>query len=84
MPLVYMRFQVSGQIWICEFVEADQAAATLRTLRVGAADKIREMAQRGGALKNLESRQMLEYGISSGRGGVTLNLTPEQFARLKV
>jgi hypothetical protein len=84
MPLVYMRFEVFGPIWICEFVETDQAGTTLRTLRVGAADKIREMAQRGGALRNLESRQMLEYGISSGRGGVTLNLTPEQYARLKV
>ena len=63
MPLVYMRFEVSGQIWSCEFVETDPAGTTLRTLRVGAADKIREMAQRGGALKNLESRQMLEYGI---------------------
>lgn len=84
MPRVYMRFEVTGQIWICDFVESDQVGATLRTLRVGAADKIREMAQRGGALRNLESRQMLEYGISSGRGGVTLNLTPEQYARLKV
>jgi len=84
MPLVYMRFEVSGPVWICEFVETDQAGTTLRTLRVGAADKIREMAQRGGALRNLESRQMLEYGISSGRGGVTLNLTPEQYARLSL
>jgi hypothetical protein len=26
---------------------------------------------------NLEGRQALEMGISSGRGGVTLKLTPE-------
>jgi len=41
-------------------------------LRVATPDKVREMAELGGALSNLESRQMLEYGIESGRGGVTL------------
>jgi hypothetical protein len=41
------------------------------------------MAERGGALSNLESKQMLEYGITSGRGGVTLKLTTEQLANLK-
>jgi hypothetical protein len=28
-------------------------------------------------------RQSLDMGISNGRGGVTLKLTPEQFAKLK-
>jgi len=44
-----------------------------RKLTFATADKVREMAERGGALSNLESRQMLEYGIQSGRGGVTLS-----------
>jgi hypothetical protein len=31
----------------------------------------------------LEARLMLEQGIETGRGGVFLKLTPEQYARLK-
>jgi hypothetical protein len=44
---------------------------------------MREMAERGGALHNLESRHMLEYGIESGCGGVMLKLSAEQLAKLK-
>jgi hypothetical protein len=32
---------------------------------------------------NLESKQALEHGIETGRGGVWLTLTPEQYARLR-
>jgi hypothetical protein len=78
-----MRFEVMGQSWLCEFVDDARIAMPIRKLQVGTSDKIREIAMRGGALKNLESRQMLEYGISSGRGGVTLNLTGEQYAKLR-
>jgi hypothetical protein len=81
MPRVYMRFEVIGQTWLCEFV--DDAVIPIRKLRVGTPDTIREIARRGGALKNLETRQMLEYGISSGRGGVTLDLTCEQYSKLR-
>jgi len=34
-------------------------------------------------LSNLESRQALDQAIGIGRGGVFLNLTEEQYARLK-
>ena len=83
MPRVYMRFEVIGQSWLCEFVDDTRAAIPIRKLQVGTPDKIREIARRGGALKNLETRQMLEYGISSGRGGVTLDLTGEQYTKLR-
>jgi hypothetical protein len=32
---------------------------------------------------NLESCQSLDTGISNGRGGVTLKLTPGQYAKLR-
>ena len=67
--------------WICEFTE-ESIRVPIR-VRVATPDKVREMAERGGALSNLESKQMLEYGITSGRGGVTLKLTAEQLANLK-
>jgi hypothetical protein len=59
--------------WQCEFTEVDSRTPLPRKLTF----------ERGGALSNLESRQMLEYGIQSGRGGVTLKLTEDQLSRLK-
>lgn len=78
---VYMTF-ARGRGWICEFRE-ESIRVPIRHLTVASAEKVREMARRGGALSNLESRQMLEYGIESGRGGVRLKLTAEQLASLK-
>jgi hypothetical protein len=46
-------------------------------------DKIIELVERGGGLRDQESRLMLEQGIATGRGGVFLNLTYEQYTRLK-
>ena len=79
---VYMSFALR-ESWHCEFTEVDSRTPLPRKLSFTSADKVREMAERGGALSNLESRQMLEYGIQAGRGGVTLKLTGNQPARLK-
>jgi hypothetical protein len=46
-------------------------------------EKIRELARRGEAWGDSESRQMLEHAIETGRAGVYLRLTPEQYARLR-
>lgn len=79
---VYMSFALR-ESWQCEFTEVDSRTPLPRKLTFATADKVREMAERGGALSNLESRQMLEFGIQAGRGGVTLKLTADQLARLK-
>jgi hypothetical protein len=46
-------------------------------------EKIRELARRGEAWGTSEARQMLEYGIEGGRGGMYLRLTPGQYAQLR-
>ena len=46
-------------------------------------EKIRELARRGEAWSDSESRQMLEYGIEVGRGGCYLRLTTEQYRKLR-
>ncbi len=46
-------------------------------------EKIRELARRGDAMGTSEARQMLEHAIETGRGGIYLRLSPEQFAKLK-
>jgi hypothetical protein len=46
--------------------------------------KIVEMAERGGALKDLAAKQALDYAIQMRRGSLYLMLTPKQFVRLCV
>lgn len=41
------------------------------------------MAKRGAGLPDLESAAALEHGIENGHGGVWLNLTPAEDAKLK-
>jgi len=79
---VYMSFLLHGS-WQCEFTEVDSRTPLPRKLSFASADKVRAMAERGGALNNLETRQMLEYGIQAGRGGVTLKLTEDQYVKLR-
>lgn len=41
-----------------------------------------EIAERGGCTLNLEGRQAIEHDIEIGRGGIWLNLTEDQYAKL--
>jgi hypothetical protein len=45
--------------------------------------KVRELAERGGAFKDLADKQAFDHGVSMGRGAVYLKLTREQYAVLK-
>jgi hypothetical protein len=68
--------------WQVQFLEADLKTPLPRKLTFTEPDKIRELARRGEAWDDSESRQMLEHAIETGRGGVFLRLTPDQYARL--
>jgi hypothetical protein len=46
--------------------------------------KLIEMAERGGYGMHLEGRQALERAIRVGSGGVWLELTEEQYQKLKI
>jgi hypothetical protein len=67
---------------LCHFAPA-KADALPRTLTFKEADKIRELARRGEAWGTSEARQMLEYAIEVGRGGMYLRLTPGRYAALR-
>jgi hypothetical protein len=69
--------------WHCQFLEEDLKTPLPKTLTFQSPDKLMELAERGGAAMNLEGRQALEGGIRSGRGGVWLKLTGEQYGKLK-
>src|SRR5580692_4958693 len=79
---VYMSFFLRSG-WQVQFLEPDLKTPLPRKFTFADAEKIRELARRGEAWGDSESRQMLEHVIEKGRGGVYLRLTPEQYARLR-
>jgi hypothetical protein len=79
---VYMYFFKRGG-WQVQFTEADLKTPLPRKLTFSDPEKIRELARRGDAWGTSEARQMLEHAIETGRGGIYLRLTPEQYARLR-
>ncbi|MDP9050747.1 MAG: hypothetical protein M3O31_08510 [Acidobacteriota bacterium] len=68
--------------WYCQFLEEDLKTPLPRKLSFASADKILELAERAGALRNLECHQALQHGIEVGRGGVFLVLTDDQYRKL--
>jgi hypothetical protein len=71
------------QGWHVQFLEADLRTPLPRKLTFTDSDKIRELARRGEAWGDSESRQMLEHAVETGRAGCFLRLTPDQYARLR-
>ena len=79
---VYMYFMLNRG-WQCQFLEADLKTPLPCKLTFSDPAKIVEMAERGGALKDLAAKQALDYAISMGRGSVFLMLTEQQYVSLR-
>lgn len=75
---VYVHFQLRVEGWVCNFLEMDYrtSASPIRTMREAT---LRAMIEKGGGITDSESREMLEFAIQKGRGGVVLSLTEEQY-----
>jgi hypothetical protein len=69
--------------WFCEFLEEDLKTPLPRKVTVADEKKIFEMAKRGGFTLNIAGLQELQEGIRKGVGGIWLELTPEQYAKLR-
>lgn len=82
MRRVYMSF-MAGEAWFCSFLEVDLKTPLRKRLAFADRDKIFEMARRGGARLDLEAEQAIRHGLEIGRGGVWLNLTEDQYQKLK-
>lgn len=80
---VYCHFMLAKCGWHCQFLESELQTPLPRKLTFADTDKIVELAQRGGALKDLVAKQALEYAIQTGRGSVYLHLTPAHYASLR-
>ena len=77
-----MHFQNAPESLRVTFLEQDLKTPLPRVFVFQDSAKIVELANRGGADNTLADRQALEHGISIGRGGVSLNLTPEQYRKI--
>ena len=82
MPRVYASFQ-QRHGWHVAFLEPDLQTSLRKKLTFVSEKKIIELAERGNADLNLESRASIDHGIAIGRGGFYLNLTEEEYHRLK-
>ena len=82
MPRVYMSFMLR-EGWHCQFLEPDLKTSIPKKLAFLSQDMIFQLARRGGAELNLEAEQAIRHGISIGRGGIWLNLSEEQYRKLR-
>ena len=79
---VYLQFYLRDG-WLCHFLDDDMRVLMPRKLRFQDPEKIMTLARIGGASMKLEDKQAIEFGIKNGRGSICLNLTDEQYAKLK-
>lgn len=82
MHRVYMYY-ILREYWMCQFLEEDLKTPLPGRLHFKSADKVRAIVDKVGNFANLQDRQALDYGLGIGRGGVWLQLTDEQYLRLK-
>ena len=80
---VYMSFQLVNGGWHVAFLEEDLRTSLRRKLTFNDEHKLIDLAKRGGACFDLAGRQAIENGILTGRGGVWLQLTKEQYGKLQ-
>jgi hypothetical protein len=80
---VYMSFFLSHG-WVVQFLESDLKTSVGRIRTLGSVDKVRELINRTPTPMNLEVVNMLDHAINKGRGGIYLQLTREQYMKLKL
>ena len=69
--------------WFCQFLEEDLKTPLPKKMTLENPAKLFEIAERGGHELTLENRQSIENAIAMGRGSIWLDLTEEQYAKLK-
>jgi hypothetical protein len=80
---VLMQFMLAKDGWTVSFLEEDCKTSLARHFIFQSELKILDLARHGDAEFNLAGRQAIEHGISMGRGSVWLNLTRDQYAKLR-
>ena len=78
-----MQFEFKAG-WVCQFLEEDLKTMLPKRVTVKDEKKIWELAKRGGFTLNISGRQEIEQALRRKRGGIWLDLTPEQYQKLKL
>jgi len=79
---VYMKFTLT-QGWFCQFLEADLKTVLPRKVTVRDQKKLFEMAERGGFHLSPAGHYSILKAVDEGRRGIWLELSGEQYAKLK-
>jgi hypothetical protein len=79
---VYMLFALHEN-WKVSFLEADLMVSPLKRLIFADPEEIRDLARLGQALATAEARVLFDYSIGRGNGGLYLQLTTEQYSKLR-
>jgi hypothetical protein len=69
--------------WFCQFLEEDLKTPLPKKFTFADVGKVRELVEKGGGFKILEARHSFNQGVEVGRGGIYLDLTEEQYAKLR-
>jgi hypothetical protein len=76
------RRSMSG-CWTCRFIDEDLRSALPCILTFLSSEKVVVISERGGGLGTRMRREILNRAIARGHGGVILELTGDQYSRLK-
>jgi hypothetical protein len=79
---IFLQFNFR-QGWFCQFLEEDRKTPLPRTVLLSDERKLFQLVKRGGFRLNMCGRQETEDAIRKKRGGVWLELTPDQYAKLR-
>lgn len=80
---VWLRFKYIHTVWEVEFLEPKHWMTIGRRRRFESADPIRDMVARTSAQKTQASREAFGLALQKGEGQIELELTGEQFIKLK-
>lgn len=73
----------TSQAWVVQFLEPDLKTSAGRTFTYDTADKVTAIFEQSQSRKTTEFRQALDVGIELGRGGIYLELSDEQYQKLR-
>lgn len=80
---VWLRFKYEHTYWYVEFLEPKHWMTVGRKRRFESADPIRDMVARTSTRMDLAARQAFDIALQSGQGQIELELTGEQFIKLR-
>ena len=80
---MYVNFFLRGGYWFCSFLQPDLKTPVCRGRSFASAEKVRELIAKTPTRMMSEDKQALEFALEAGRGGIWLDVTTEQYARLQ-